>query len=437
MNPILKVVIRTWLYAACLFPLVGFGAVIFQDGFESGNLGPQWSVATSNDGRVTVSTNFSPATGQWHMILDDSVADAIYSSATATLQLDLFNKRNVMLSFKAKSLGNEPDFGGQTPVNFDGMAISLDGGASWQFMSLSYEFANVGTDWQEFDVLLDNYGAWGSFGSVLPADVRILFSEYDNAPAPLDGIAIDDVLVTGDDDQRALLEIENTLLEGTGPYTGYVVLSIPPTDTLTLALSAFPSNQLVLPPTVDVPAGQTVASFTYSVADDNLVNLTRQVQVEVAAPNVRSFPRFVTILDDDAPVMSLSLPAQMREGEYSNAVVTLSRPADVPIQLSFSAMPYDEIDFFNTVTIAPGATNVSVPFIVRDDNKLDGNIDVTVSVWAPGLTAATAQITTIDNDLPGLTLQFPAALPEGGSDTAYVVLSGSLATNLPVTLSTT
>ena len=119
-----------------LFPLclliwcAGFApaATVFQDGFESGSLGPSWMISTTGDGRATVSTNYGPASGQWHLILDDSVDDALYSVAECTLRLDLSNKKNVVLSFKAKSLGNEPDYPYKNTRNFDNVSISTDSG---------------------------------------------------------------------------------------------------------------------------------------------------------------------------------------------------------------------------------------------------------------------------------------------------------------------
>ena len=92
------------------WPTFATAATIFQDGFETGFPGPAWIVSGLNDGRVSASTNYAPATGQWLVVLDDSVSDAVYSAAEATLQLDLSNKKNVALSFKVKSLGNEPDY---------------------------------------------------------------------------------------------------------------------------------------------------------------------------------------------------------------------------------------------------------------------------------------------------------------------------------------
>src|SRR5206468_9813384 len=100
----------------------------------------------------------------------------------------LSDKKNVVLSFQAKSLQNEPDEPPTTNFTstrtYDGVAISTDGGGTWRSVQ---SLANVSTSWQSFSITLDAavLQLGGSFGP----GFRVRFSEYDNAPAPIDGIA--------------------------------------------------------------------------------------------------------------------------------------------------------------------------------------------------------------------------------------------------------
>lgn len=173
-----------FLVAPCLA-----AAPIFEDGFESDSLGPPWLTDTTQTGRVTIETQHGPATGQRHLVLDDRDNDAVYSVAEAILPLDLSRKRNVVISFKAKSLGNEADPPpvGMVPSgtrNFDAVTVSLDAGASWRTVRT---LAGVGEAWQTISIGLDSLvGGPATYGP----DVRLRFSFYDNSPAPLDGIEI-------------------------------------------------------------------------------------------------------------------------------------------------------------------------------------------------------------------------------------------------------
>jgi hypothetical protein len=408
---------------------------VFKDGFEAGLLGPGWEATASNDGRCTVTPNYMPATGQWQLVLDDGVNDAVYSVAEASLQLNLSHKKNVTLSFKAKSLGNEPDIPPSgnftTARNFDGVSISTDGGTTWRVVQ---SLANVGVAWETYSLLLDGVvtALGGSFGE----NFRIRFSQFDNAAAPLDGIAIDEVQVTADDAQQAVLELPTPLLEGTGPHTGYAMLAFASTNATTLYLSASPGNQLALPATATVPSGQTVASFTFSVLENNLVDLTRSVTVTATAPNVASSPATVTILDNDAPVGTLTLPPQVVEGQLptNNAVFSIDRVTAVPFQVNLAAVPVGELTLPASITVAAGQTQVVFTVRAVDDVRIDGDIQVGVMATNPAMALATGQILVLDNEAAKLSLNLPVAVPEGGTATGTVSIPGTLTNALEVKL---
>src|SRR6185295_19443773 len=92
--------------AAALF--TASGATLLQDGFEDG-AGAAWQFSSTGNGRERVLSEFEPFAGTKHLVLDDSVDDAIFSSAEATATVNLISRKNVVLSFRAKSLGNEPN----------------------------------------------------------------------------------------------------------------------------------------------------------------------------------------------------------------------------------------------------------------------------------------------------------------------------------------
>lgn len=413
-------------------------APVFQDGFETGTLSPEWMTDTTNSGRHTLATQYAPATGLRHLVLDDSLSDAVFSVSEATLRLDLTNKRNVVLSFKAKSLGNEPhmppaaNFSGTR--SFDGVSISADGGVTWRTVQ---SLATLGTAWESFSVVLDS--AVSALGATYGDSFRIRFSEYDNAPAPLDGIAIDDVAVTADEDQRALLELPSPLMEGSAGHTGYVLLAFAPATPLTLDLSASPAGQLNIPATVTVLAGETFASFSFSVLDDSLVNLTRTATVNATAAGVISTPGTFTILDDDAPIATLALPAQLAEGAVpsNNATISLDRIPSVAVTITLSATPAAEITIPATVTIPAGQTQVSFTVRAVNDTKIDGDVSVTVTAGGSAIAAVAAQTTTVDNETRALTLILPATVQEAGTATGTARISGTLPAALTVSLTGT
>lgn len=407
---------------------------VIREGFESGTLPPVWSAATTGNGRVQVTTQYGPATGASHLVLDDSVSDATYSVAEAILQLNLAGKKNVVLTFKAKSLGNEPHVpptGNTTVRSYDGVAISANGGATWRVVQ---SLAEVEGNWQTFNVPLDAATALnGNFNS----DYRIRFSQYDNSAVPIDGIAIDDVVIVADDDQRAVVELPDSVVEGSGPHTGYVLLSLPPTEALTINLSTSVPGQLLVPTSVVIPAGELFATFEFSVAEDTLINLTRTATVTPSAADVTGAAASIRVLDNETkPVPTLTLPAVVTEGASlsNNATLSLNIPADVPVTFALTSNPTGEVTVPSSVTIPAGQSQVVFTIQAVNDTVLDGPISVTVSATSSGLATATAQTTAADNEVPALSLTLPTSITEGTTGSATVKISGPLSVNLDVNL---
>ncbi|MDB6138581.1 MAG: hypothetical protein JWO94_1653 [Verrucomicrobiaceae bacterium] len=430
-----------WLIAMTLMVLATWSAqaaTVFQDGFEDPALGPSWTTGSTNNGRVSVTSANGPANGAQHLVLDDSVNDATSSVAEAVLHLNLTNKKNVVLSFNAKSLGNEPDYppyaGLSFPAGyrtFDGVSISMDGGSTWRTVQ---SLATVGTAWGPFSITLDATVAAmaGSFG----ADFQIRFSEYDNAPVPEDGIAIDDVMVTADGDERTQFEIAGPVLEGSSGNACQLLLAYALDTDVTLQISASPSGLLTLPATVTIPARQTLADFTFGVADDSLVNLSRTVVINAFVPGITSKSAVITVLDDEPPVATLTLPAQVTEGETptNNATVTIDRAATVPVTLILTALPATELSLPASVTIPAGQTQAQFTVQAADDYRIDGAVPVVVTASNPSMAPATASITALDNEQTVLSFALPAWVQEGSSATAQVVASGLLGSDLVVNL---
>jgi uncharacterized repeat protein (TIGR01451 family) len=414
------------------------GAVIFHDDFETGAFGSHWSISGTRQGRIKFSSDYGPASGEKHLIFDDSVDDGVPSAAEATLNLDLSLKRNVVLTFKARSIGNEPhspptqNF--STNRSYDGVALSTNGGATWRTVQ---SLAAVPAAYQTYSVPLDSIvtALGGTFGS----DIRIRFSAFDDAPVPTDGIAFDDVSVTAEEDFQSSVHLPTPLTEGSGPHNGVVSLSFTPETDLTLDIVAAPTGQLVLPATVTVPAGQNSAAFTFNVANDSAVNLTRDVTVRATAPTVTTArPSTVSIYDDEAPIPTLHIPAQMEEAAPSGATfarVTLDRAATQLLRLVIQITPAEQISGNGmTVTFFPGETEARFSFSAWDDSELDGDVPVTVTASAPGLPTATAQTIAVDNELRTISFHLPPTVQEGRTETASVVLGGTVSHPVEVQL---
>lgn len=425
------------LYFILITALVPLNAgILFQDGFESGTLSSEWVAAGTGDGRTQVSSDFGPQEGTKHLVLDDAVTDANSSVAEATLTLNLSFKKNVVLTFQAKSLGNEAH-APPTGTNFtgtrifDAVTISTDGGTTWRTVA---NLSTLSSNWQQFSIPLDT--SVTSLGGTFGANFKIRFSQYDNAPAPIDGIAIDAVSVDGDGDQRVALELPTPLLEGTGPHTGFALLAFAPSSDLTVNLSTSPAGQLSVPASVTVSAGQAWVSFPFSVVNDSLVNLTRAITVNGSAAGATSSSAAVSIVDDDAPVLNLVVPSTLTEGvsASNNATISTDRAPTVALTVTLSQSPPGELSFPTSVTIPANQTQALFTVTATNDTKIDGDVPVVVTASTSGSTPVTAATMAVDNETRTLNLNLPATISEGGTATGTVSIPGTLTSTLSVLL---
>ncbi|HLP09524.1 MAG TPA: hypothetical protein VK178_15275, partial [Opitutaceae bacterium] len=435
--PIRLTFVRAVLVGAFLWALSFdvHGETVFSEDFESGSLGAVWQASGMSDGRVTVSGDFAPASGTHHLMLDDSSSDSNFSVAEATLVLDLSFKKGAVLTFDAKSIGNEPHpapVGNFSAVReYDGVAISTDGGTTWRTVQ---SLENLGSSWQTFSLPLD--GAVAALGGSFGSGFRIRFSEYDNAAVPVDGIAIDNIRVEAEVARHVLVDVPSPLVEGSGPHTGYLLLDVPSETPLTFVLAASPSGQVAIPSSVMVPSGQTYAPFAISVVDNDVVDLARSVSISASASEYAGTAASVTVLDDDTPTLSLNVPAKLVEGETptGNSTLSVDRAPAVALVCSLSADPMSEVVLPASVTIPAGKTSVTFSIGAYNDLKIDGDIPVTVNASVSGGVSATADSLAVDDERRTLALPFSLTLTEGGSGDLSVSIPGILQQDLQVGL---
>jgi hypothetical protein len=127
----------------------------------------------------------------------DPVEDFKYARNAVTLTCDLSGLSQVRLAFEAMEFGDEPHAPPPNPftgdANFDGVAISEDGVTWYEIQDLRHLRSDRFT---AYDIDLDAAVAqWGlSYNSAF----QIRFCQYDNNPAPMDGIFLHKIELTGE-----------------------------------------------------------------------------------------------------------------------------------------------------------------------------------------------------------------------------------------------
>lgn len=159
----------------------------YSTGFETGGVDQYWATSSTNNGRIRYLTTNTPHSGSYHMCMDDATSGG-YSQNEARLRLNLAGYTQVELRFWWK------DFGDETHTN-DGVYFSNNGGSSFTKVYNLNGGSYSNNVWRQFTLDVDQLAS--SAGLALNGTFVIKFQQYDDYPMTTDGMAFDDISVTG------------------------------------------------------------------------------------------------------------------------------------------------------------------------------------------------------------------------------------------------
>src|SRR5262249_31133547 len=206
---------------------------------------------------------------------------------------------NVVLRFWAKEFNEEPD--GPPPIpftdaaNFDGVAISADG-VTW------YEVQGLRTLGEFYsDVVVDLDAAIERFGLAYNSGFRLRFNQYGNHALTSDGIALDDIEITGQAPRRLSLTLPASATEGQDVLQrgGMVSLPTPVATRLLVTLTSSATSEVTFLAPVAIPAGKSSGSFDLTIQDDLLLDGSQLAIITASAPGYFSARNSITVKDNE------------------------------------------------------------------------------------------------------------------------------------------
>ncbi len=211
--------------------------------------------------------------------------------------------------------------------------------------------------------------------------------------------------------------------------------------------TATPTTDFGLPASIVVPAGMMSADTTLTTVDDNLgeVDETVIVDIDSVVNGTEDGVQQVTatIIDDDAPAVSLSLVGDpiAENGGISTITATLSNPSDLAVttNLTFSGTATEGVDFIsvNNVVVPPGMLSADFTLTAIDDALDEGDeiavIDIAsvVNGTENGVQQVMTTITDDDGTLVSVSLSV-TEVDEGGN--ADIILTLDEIANGDVTI---
>ncbi len=126
------------------------------------------------------------------------------------------------------------------------------------------------------------------------------------------------------------LSLPANATEGEGVLTnlGNLMLSMRLSSNLVVELACSNTNEVSVPPTVLIPAGETNAVFNVSILDDVLLDGTQTALITASAPGLNGGQASVRVLDNETATLHLVVPAFVTEGDTNvQAQLTISASA--------------------------------------------------------------------------------------------------------------
>jgi hypothetical protein len=224
---------------------------------------------------------------------------------------------------------------------------------------------------------------------------------------------------------------QDVVPENAGHATVTLDLGAPTESDLTVNLTLSETAEAHAPTEVHVSAGASQASFDIEFDDNNTLEGPRSFTITATAPQYAETSIPVTIRDDERPTLTVTAPDVVREGEPVEMVITSSMAPVVPIRL--------QIDSAAPITgprELPAGTNKLVLSVGGQDDFLQGNGRLTVTVQALDWLPATAEFDYIDKTVGQLSMSMPPQIIEGGAQKMLISMGAAPASQRRFKLTT-
>ncbi|MEW6155786.1 MAG: M36 family metallopeptidase [Verrucomicrobiota bacterium] len=210
-----------------------------------------------------------------------------------------------------------------------------------------------------------------------------------------------------EDNESATLQIQvpDRAREGDNPMRGAGMVTITPVlvDTVLIELASANTNEVLVPPILILPAGQTHAIFDLSAVDDRRIDGTIATRITAHVDRWEESSASISVEDNETRDLRVQLKRRIGEngGTLANAgmiEIAGTLPSDLAVSLESSDPT--EFNVPASVLIRAGETTAVFEGEARNDSEIDGTQTVHITAQASDFTSATAQILVLDDETP-------------------------------------
>ena len=302
-------------------------------------------------------------------------------AAQSILQGDSFARQ-----FGGES-GNDPDFFLLHIEGFDSAEQSVG--------VIDFYLADYRFDDNSLDFLVDEWTTVDLSGLTNAVELQFSLTSSDVGAFGLNTPAFFAV------DQVSVSEPNANSITGTVSRSGDDL-----SEPLTVELQS-DATEVSFPSTVVIAAGESSASFAVAPVDDALVDGDQTVDLILSADSFQEATTSITVVDDDEATLTLTLSnSSVSESDGDQAATLLVhrntlRDVDSP---TINLVGSDDFSLGDDVTIPANSASVEVTVGVVDNDRVDGDRELSIIASAAGFLGSSSALTVQDDEVAGFTV---------------------------------
>lgn len=237
----------------------------------------------------------------------------------------------------------------------------------------------------------------------------------------------------------ANLVVPSRAVEGDGSLQGTLLLSGPLLNDLVVTLTCNNTNEVVVPATVLVPAGQVSVPFLFRTIFDSIPDGTQQAIITADFPDRPSVSASILVDDSDTANLTLNVVPSGTEGGVlsGGGLVTADVIAVNPITVNLVSYNTNRVRVPPFVVIQPGHSSANFDITLVNNDLLDGTENVVIEASVVNWMGDFDVIRVNDDESRALSLTLPVEVTEGQgtlTNAGTISFSGKPLTNVVLAL---
>ena len=239
------------------------------------------------------------------------------------------------------------------------------------------------------------YFAAGEFRFHVALDIFNVIRETDENNNGMDSVEPTHVPIS------LALAVPSEVYEFSGVVLCHVWRNYNVDSPLIVELMSSNTNELRVPLSVTIPAGERAAPFDLAVFQDGLADGDQVVVISATAVGFLEADAEVTVPDTDTPQLTLQLsPGTVTEGAAVMATVSRNSPTNIPLIVTLHSSSPTRLMAPESVVIPAGLGSWSFALLAVDDSVIGPTMTYDITASAAGFVGESALLIVADDDTP-------------------------------------